>query len=125
VADCFFPSLEDAEALSGEKGPEANLEWAHRLGAKVVLLKLGAQGVMVSDGAKSKRFAGMRLKSVDATGAGDCFCGATLARLVAGDSIWDAARYANAAAALKTTGFGAVDPVPRPGAVRALLRRTK
>ena len=32
----------------------------------------------------------------DPTGAGDCFCGATLARLAAGDSIWDAARYGNA-----------------------------
>jgi 2-dehydro-3-deoxygluconokinase len=61
------------------------------------------------------------VKAVDATGAGDCFCGATLARLAAGDSIWEAARYANAAAALATTGFGAVDPLPRPEAVRSLL----
>jgi len=53
------------------------------------------------------------------------FCGATLARLVAGDSIWDAARYANAAAALKTIGFGAVDPLPRPSAVRALLSKAR
>ena len=121
MADCFFPSLEDAEALSGKMGPEANLEWAHRLGAKVVFLKLGANGVLVSDGAKREHIPGIRLKSVDATGAGDCFCGAALARLVAGDSIWDAARYANAAAALKTTGFGAVDPLPRPSAVSALL----
>ena len=122
LADCFFPSLEDAEALSGKKGAEANLEWAHRLGAKVVFLKLGADGVLVSDGTRRERIAGIRVRSVDATGAGDCFCGATLARLVAGDSIWAAARYANAAAALKTTGFGAVDPLPRPRAVLALLK---
>ena len=121
LADCFFPSLEDAQALSGKKGAEANLDWAHRLGAKVVFLKLGAAGVLASDGARRERIPGIRLKSVDATGAGDCFCGATLARLIAGDSIWDAARYANAAAALKTTGFGAVDPLPQPEAVRALL----
>ena len=124
-ADFFFPSLEDAEALSGKKGAEANLEWAHRIGAKTVFLKLGADGVLVSDGTRRERIAGIRVKSVDATGAGDCFCGATLARLVAGDSIWDAARYANAAAALKTTGFGAVDPLPRPPAVRALLSKTR
>jgi 2-dehydro-3-deoxygluconokinase len=58
---------------------------------------------------------------VDATGAGDCFCGACLARIAAGDGLADAARYANAAAALSTTGFGAVAPVPRPDAVRRLM----
>ena len=43
------------------------------------------------------------------------------ARLAAGDSLWDAARYANAAAALSSTGFGAVAPLPGPDAVRRLL----
>ena len=122
VADYFFPSLEDARALSGLDDPEANLAWAHRLGAKTVLLKLGAEGVLVSDGTRQERIAGIKVKAVDATGAGDCFCGATLARLAAGDSVWDAARYANAAAALATTGFGAVEPLPRPAAVQALLQ---
>ena len=64
---------------------------------------------------------GLRVEVVDATGAGDCFCGATLARLAAGDSIVDAARYANAAAALSTTDFGAVAPLPRSEAVRRAL----
>jgi 2-dehydro-3-deoxygluconokinase len=121
MADYFFPSIEDARELSGMEEVDANLDWAHGLGAKTVFLKLGPEGVVVSDGAKRERIAGIKLKLVDATGAGDCFCGAALARLDAGDSVWDAARYANAAAALKTTGFGAVEPVPRPEAVRPLL----
>jgi 2-dehydro-3-deoxygluconokinase len=41
--------------------------------------------------------------------------------LIAGDAPLDAARYANAAAALKTTGYGAVDPIPGPEAVRRFL----
>jgi 2-dehydro-3-deoxygluconokinase len=121
MADYFFPSIEDARALSGSESVEDNLAWAHGLGAGNVFLKLGADGVLVSDGTRAERIAGIRVKPVDATGAGDCFCGAALARLAAGDSIWDAARYANAAAALATTGFGAVDPIPRPQAVRALI----
>jgi len=121
LAAYFFPSLEDASQLSGHDDPQANLDWAHALGPKYVFLKLGADGVLVSDGKKRERFAGYKVNAVDATGAGDCFCGATLARLVAGDSIWEAARYANAAAALATTGFGAVEPLPRPDAVRSLL----
>jgi len=58
---------------------------------------------------------------IDATGAGDCFDGAFLARLLAGDAPDAAARYAAVAAALSTTGYGAVAPIPRAAAVRAAL----
>lgn len=121
LADYFFPSIEDAQALSGLKESDAIIDWAHRLGAKAVLLKLGPEGALVSDGTRRERLAGYKVRAVDATGAGDCFCGACLARLAAGDSLWDAARYANAAAALSTTGFGAVAPLPTPDAVKKLL----
>jgi 2-dehydro-3-deoxygluconokinase len=77
--------------------------------------------VVVSHENRRTRIEGLKVKSVDATGAGDCFAGAALARLAAGDSAEEAARYANAAAALKTTGFGAVAPLPRAQAVRELL----
>ena len=86
-----------------------------------MFLKLGPEGVIVSDGKHRERLPAVKVKAVDATGAGDCFCGAALARLAAGDSIWEAAKYANAAAALATTGYGAVDPLPRPEEVRKLL----
>jgi 2-dehydro-3-deoxygluconokinase len=121
LADYFFPSLEDARALADVEAEDALVDWAHGLGARHVFLKLGPDGVIVSDGARRERLAGHRVDAVDATGAGDCFAGSALARIAAGDSIWDAARYANAAAALATTGFGAVAPLPRPEAVRALL----
>jgi 2-dehydro-3-deoxygluconokinase len=121
MADHFFPSIEEARTLSGLEQPDAIVDWAHRLGARTVYLKLGPEGVIVSDGARREHIAGLKVKAVDATGAGDCFCGATLARLAAGDSAFDAVRYANAAAALATTGFGAVAPLPRPEAVRKLL----
>ncbi len=124
-ADWFFPSLEDARALSGRDEPDALVDWAHGLGARAVFLKLGAEGVVVSDGTIRQRLAGHRIRTVDATGAGDCFCGACLARIAAGDSILEAARYANAAAALSTTGFGAVAPLPRPDDVRRLLAQAQ
>jgi 2-dehydro-3-deoxygluconokinase len=121
LADYFFPSAEDAEQLSGLKKPDALVDWAHGLGAKNVFLKLGKHGVIVSDGESRTRIPGHKVKAVDGTGAGDCFCGATLARLAKGDSLVEAARYGNAAAALKTTGYGAVAPIPQPKAVRKLL----
>ena len=55
---------------------------------------------------------------MDATGAGDAFCGSFLARIVAGDTAEAAARYAAVAAALKCEGYGAVAPIPRAEQVR-------
>ena len=121
LADFFLLSMEDAEALCGRKDANAILDWCHEAGAKVVALKLGAAGVVGSDSKRREKIAGHAVNCVDATGAGDCFAGALLARMAAGDDFWEGLRYANAAAALATTGFGAVAPLPRPDAVRRLL----
>jgi 2-dehydro-3-deoxygluconokinase len=120
-ADYFLLSMEDAEALCGLGEPHAIVDWAHAAGAGVVVLKLGAQGAVASDGKRIERVAACRVDCVDATGAGDCFAGALLARMAAGDDLWSGLRYANAAAALTTTGYGAVAPLPRPESVRRLL----
>lgn len=120
-AEYFLPSLEDARDLSGLTSAEAILDWALDLGARHVALKLGAEGVLASDGQRVERIPGHRIDCVDATGAGDCFAGSFMARITDGDDFWNALRYANAAAALTCTAYGAVAPIPRPEAVRALL----
>lgn len=121
-ADFAFPSLEDAQALTGLSDPDAIADFYLRLGCPVVLLKLGARGALVATPARRVRIAPHRVAAVDAIGAGDAFAGAFLARHVAGEDCFAAARYANAAAALTTTGYGAVAPIPRAAAVEALLR---
>jgi len=122
-SDFFLLSLEDADALCGLKDPDAIIDWCHRAGAGVVALKLGAGGAIGSDSRRRERIEGYKVNCVDATGAGDCFAGALLARMSAGDDFWQGLRFANAAAALTTTGYGAVTPLPRPEAVRQLLNR--
>lgn len=121
LCDLFLPSLDDIVTLTGIAAPDAVCDWAHGLGARTVVLKLGAEGALVSEGAMRVHVPPHRVDVVDATGAGDCFCGNLLARLALGDGIVDAAYYANAAASLAVQGFGAVAPLPRPAAVRALL----
>lgn len=121
MSDYFLPSLEDAQQFSGLQEADAILDWCFEAGARNVLLKLGSEGVIVADGQSRQHIAGHAVKALDATGAGDCFAGAFLARLAAGDDALAAARYANAAAALTTTGYGAVAPIPRPADVQALL----
>jgi 2-dehydro-3-deoxygluconokinase len=120
-ADIAFPSLEDATALTGLAQPDAVADFYLRLGCPLVLLKLGRSGVLVATPTRRERLAACRVAAVDATGAGDAFAGAFLARHLAGDEPFTAAVYANACAALSTTGYGAVAPIPRAAAVRALL----
>jgi len=123
MSDHFLPSLDDVRILSGLNDPEAIYDWCLALGAKAVTLKIGPDGAIAGDATQRQRIRGNKVDCIDATGAGDCFDGAFVARLAANDSIFDAARYANAAAALTTTGYTAIAPIPRPAAVRALLAR--
>ena len=120
-SDICLPSLEDISAISGLEDADALVDFCLQLGAKTVALKLGAQGALLADGQQRIRIAPHPCKPVDATGAGDTFGGALLARLVAGDGLEAAGRYAAVAAALSTQGYGAVDPIPRAEAVRAAM----
>jgi 2-dehydro-3-deoxygluconokinase len=133
LCDVFLPSYDDMVSLTGLTDAQAIVDWCHAQGARQVVLKLGAEGAIVSTavsnsnssavspaiGAERSSVAGHRVTAVDATGAGDCFSGNLLARLAAGDSLQAAAHYANAAAALTVQGFGAVASLPRAADVHA------
>lgn len=119
--DIALPSFDDITALTGLADPDALADHVLALGARVVALKLGAQGALVASASERHRIAPFPCTPVDATGAGDTFGGAFVARLVAGDGLLAAGRYAAAAAALSTQGFGAVEPIPQAAAVRAAL----
>jgi 2-dehydro-3-deoxygluconokinase len=123
LCDWFLPSIDEMAQLSGETEPQAMLDWCHALGAPVVALKVGSSGAWVSTEATRVLVPGHRVECIDATGAGDCFDGALIRRLIAGDSPVDAARYANAAAACKIGGYGAVGPLPRHADVVAFTER--
>jgi 2-dehydro-3-deoxygluconokinase len=124
LTDICLPSYDDVLALTGIAEPDALVDHCLALGARTVALKLGEQGAIVADAQQRHRIAPFACTPVDATGAGDTFGGAVVARLVAGDTLRDAGRYAAAAAALSTQGYGAVAPIPRADAVRAALERT-
>lgn len=120
-ADIALPSYEDAEQLTGLKAPDAIADFYLRLGVPLVVLKLGSQGVLIATENERTLVKGHVVNSVDATGAGDTFGGSFLARIVEGDAPVTAATYANAAAALSTQGYGAVDPIPTAAMVEDLL----
>lgn len=112
LSDLFLPSLEDMETLIKTNDPDAIVDWSHQTGARQVVLKLGQRGALVSDGRRRELIPGRTVNAVDATGAGDCFCGNLLARLTLGDDLFAATVYANVAASLSVQGYGAVKPLP-------------
>lgn len=120
-ADICLPSYDDIVAISGLTDPDALVDHCLRLGARTVALKLGEKGAIVATARERYRIAPAVCQPVDATGAGDAFGGAFVARLVAGDDLATAGRYAATVAALSTEGYGAVAPIPRAERVRDLL----
>ena len=120
--DYALPGIEDVQVLTGLTDPDAMLDFYLRLGPPVVVLKMGELGAYVATPEYRVRIAKHDVTVVDATGAGDTFCGSFLARILAGDAPEPAARYASVAAALKCTGYGAVAPIPGAAAVVAALR---
>ncbi len=113
LTDVCLPSWDDVTAVTGLDDRDAILDALLSYGVKVVALKLGREGCYVATPDERRIVAPYPVKAVDATGAGDCFGGAFVARLALGDDPFAAARYANVCAALSTTGYGAVAPVPR------------
>jgi 2-dehydro-3-deoxygluconokinase len=121
LTDICLPSWDDVALLTGLENRDAIVDYLLTRGARVVALKLGKDGAYVATPDERRVVPGHVVEAVDATGAGDCFGGAFVARLAAGDDPFAAANYANAAAALSTQGFGAVAPIPYREDVERML----
>lgn len=115
------PSLEDARLLTGLEAPDAIADFYLKLGAEMVALTMGGDGVLLASPQKRERVPALAVNFVDATGAGDSFTGAFLARLAQGEDAFAAGRYANAAAAISTTRHGAVAGIPTAAKVGLLF----
>ncbi|AET89355.1 putative fructokinase-like protein [Burkholderia sp. YI23] len=121
ATDICLPSWDDVTLLTGHEDKDAIVDALLALGPTIIALKLGREGAYIATPDERRVVPGRVVQAVDATGAGDCFGGAFIARIVAGDDAFAAARYANAAAALSTQGFGAVAPIPRKDEVERAL----
>jgi len=121
MSDYFLPSLEDAVQLTGLRDVKQIADYYLQTGVKRVVLKLGRKGVLVATREERHFVEGFQVDAVDATGAGDTFDAAFIVRILNGDAMAEAARYANAAAAISTTGYGAVAPIPYKETVQAFL----
>ncbi|MCE0761708.1 PfkB family carbohydrate kinase [Pseudonocardia kujensis] len=98
----------EARLLSGEPDPaRAGLALGRRLRDEaVVLVRDGAAGCLLVRGGEVEHVPGVRVEAVDTNGAGDAHCGVLAAELLRGATVPEAARRANAAAALAVTRPG-------------------
>ena len=98
--------------LDGAGTPE---ELARRLldaGFASVVLTLGSAGALVASGGELTHIESPNVVAVDTVGAGDAFAGAFCHRLLAGDSMVDAARFACRVGAFSVTRPGAQPSYP-------------
>jgi len=123
MTDIVKTSIEDARELTGLSAPEEITDFYLRLGPKIAIVTMGPDGTVVATPEKRETVPAIKVKPVDATGAGDTFDGAFMVEYLATGHPFAAARYANAAAGLSTEGYGAVAPMPRRDAVLAALAR--
>ena len=92
-------------------------------GARAVIATLGGRGAVVVSATGVDSIPAFQTKVVDTTGAGDCFVGALAARLAAGVTPLEAARFASAAASCSVERLGAAPAMPTGDEVAARLAK--
>ena len=115
--DFVCPNRSEASAIAGrpietiQQAREAASAIHHR-GARTVIITLGGDGAILSDGSSVEWIEAFPVSAVDTTAAGDAFAGAFAVRLVDSGSATDAVRFASAAGALAATRLGAQVGMP-------------
>jgi len=90
-------------------------------GIKTVIITLGPRGAFVVSEEFRGLVPGFKVEAVDTTAAGDVFNGALAVALTKQQALADAVRFANAAAALSVTRWGAQPSAPRRKEIKKLV----
>ncbi|MBH0111180.1 ribokinase [Salinibacterium sp. NG22] len=123
--DILIVNEHEAAELARDNGLSADLEGVgERLLSLVstVIVTLGSKGAALHRvGSEPVVVPAHRVTAVDATGAGDTFCGAFAAGVVEGMMMDDALRFAGAAASISVENHGAVPSIPHRAAIETRL----
>jgi ribokinase len=121
------PNETEAELLTGIKVTDAAAaakacSKLRSRGVGIVILTLGERGAFLADANGQRLVPGFKVKTVDSTAAGDIFNGALSVALAEGKAVFDAVRFANAAAALSVTRLGAQPSAPSRADIEKFIR---
>lgn len=126
LVDIITPNETEAEKLTGirvenDEDAAKAARVLHKKGIDTVLITLGSRGVWASVKGEGQRVPGFKVEAVDTIAAGDTFNGALIAALLEDKALFDAIRFAHAAAAIAVTRKGAQPSVPWREEIEAFL----
>jgi ribokinase len=112
------PNETEAELLTGltvtdERSAASAASRLLATGLRSAVITLGRQGALVAEAAATAHVVGYEVTPVDTVAAGDVFNGCLAVAIAEGRNLIDAARFANAAAAIAVTRHGAQASAPR------------
>lgn len=111
------PNEVEAEILTGicidsEENAKKAADWFFAKGVQNVLITLGKRGVFIATKERQEIIPAYKVNAIDTTGAGDAFNGGLVAALAEGKDLWEAARFANALAAVAVQRLGTTPAMP-------------
>jgi sugar/nucleoside kinase (ribokinase family) len=116
-ADIITPTIDDAENLFGKATREEHLKNYHDLGAKTVIMTMGKQGALVSDGLKVVRVPAVEAEVVDPSGVHDAWHAGLYYAINKHKPLANATYFANAVAAWVLSREGTLVDLPAPGEI--------
>lgn len=121
LVDYLTPNESEAALLTNlqTNNPSETAQALHTIGARQIILKLGAEGAYFSSATKSHHSPAPQVEAIDTTAAGDTFNAALAVALAEGQPIENALSFANRAAALSVTKPGAQSSAPTRQQVEA------
>lgn len=105
--DYFLPSLYDALAMTGASDVQEAAKRYLDCGVKCVVIKCGSEGCYFASAELCGTVPAVKVDPVDTTGAGDCMSALFISRILRGESVRDACRFACAGASYSTLFLGA------------------
>ncbi len=92
-------------------------------GVKSVIVTMGAKGFLLATDDKMEFIPAVKVDAVDTTAAGDAFTGSLAVGLARGNTLAEAASFANYVAALSVTKMGAQSSMPTKEAVESFMKK--
>ncbi|OIJ22461.1 carbohydrate kinase [Anaerobacillus alkalidiazotrophicus] len=122
LANFVKVSDEELKIISGVDDLVRGVQVLHQLGAKIVAVTLGKKGTFISNGKINEIIPSIPVASIDSTGAGDAFVGATLYQLAKEEEpkkvtenfeqLKNIISFSNKVGALVCTKVGAISAIP-------------